>query len=154
MRRCDSGAAPVRAIAIQLALLAGVVAFFKLYLPYREKVRAAAAADERERRIEQLLPSLVADDTSREVPAPGGGGQVHPQRLASTPTLDEVEQALGVPDRRTTDFRGGLHLIWDGTEHELEASFDHGRLYCLRVESRRTGHGALIFDSSWGWRPF
>ncbi len=153
MRHCVTGAVPVRTIAIQLALLAGVVAFYKLYLPHREKVRAAAAADERERRIEQILPSLVVEDASHEVPA-SGGGQVHPQKLASTPSVDEFEQALGVPDERRTDFRGGLHLIWSGTEHELEASFDHGRLYCLRVEDRRTGHGALIFESSWGWRPF
>ncbi len=154
MRRCDSGGVPIRAIAIQLALLAGIVAFYKLYLPHREKVLAAAAAAEREQRIHKLLPSLVVEDSTHEVPAPEGAGRTHPQKLASTPTVDEVERALGAPDERSTDFRGGLHLVWLGTEHELEASFDQGRLYCLRVEDRRTGHGALIFESSWGWHPF
>ncbi len=154
MRHCESGAVPIRAIAIQLALLAGLVAFYMLYLPHREKGLAAAAAAEREQRIQKLLPSLVVEDPTREVAASDGAGRTHPQKLASTPTVDEVEQALGAPDERSTDFRGGLHLVWLGTEHELEASFDHGRLYCLRVEDRRTCHGALIFESSWGWHPF
>jgi hypothetical protein len=37
---------------------------------------------------------------------------------------------------------------------ELEASFDRGRLYCLRREDLRTGHGALVFESSVAWHPF
>ncbi len=154
MRSCDSGAVPIRAIAIQLALLAGLVAFYKLYLPYRERVQAASAVEDREQRIQKLVSSLVVEDPTREIPAQDGSGQTHPQKLASTPSVDDVQQALGVPNERTTDFRGGLHLIWSGTEHDLEASFDHGRLYCLRVEDRRTGHGALIFESSWGWHAF
>ncbi len=154
MRPCESGVVPIRAIAIQLALLAGLMAFYMLYLPHREKGLAAAEAAEREKRIEKILPSLIVEDSTREVPTPYGAGRAHPQKLASAPTVDELEQALGVPDERTTDFRGGLHLIWLGTGRELEASFDHGRLYCLRVEDRRTGHGALIFESSWGWHPF
>jgi hypothetical protein len=152
-RAPDSGRVSTRAIILQLVVLAGLLAFYKLYLPHLEKARAAAAAQERDRRIEALVRSLVVEDAGREVPG-AEGGHVHAQKLASTPTMDEVEQTLGVPDKRTTDVRGGLHLIWVGTAHELEASFDHGHLYCLRWEDRRTGHGALVFESSWGWHAF
>ena len=80
--------------------------------------------------------------------------RVHPQRLTRTPAVDEVLQTLGLPDRRTTDFQSGLHMTWTGTAHSLEASFDRGRLYCLRREDLRTGHGALVFVSSVAWHPF
>ncbi len=62
--------------------------------------------------------------------------------------------SCGLPDRRTIDIRGGLHITWTGTGHALEAAFDHGRLYCLRHEDLRTGHGALVFESSDAWHPF
>jgi len=147
---------PKRVALIQLALLASLAAFYLLYLPYREKSRAAAEAQEREQKIETLFQSLVVEDASREVEVPGTDGKTraHPQRLTRTPPVDEVERALGLPDRRTTDFRSGLHLTWTGTEHQLEASFDRGRLYCLRLENLRSGHGALVFESSFGWHPF
>jgi hypothetical protein len=168
MKPSDSGAVPRRVILIQLAILASLAAFYGLYLPFREKSRAAAEAEERELRIESLYQSLVVEDASpagggMEVPgagpAPygaraGGKTRAHPQRLNRTPSVGEVVQALGLPDRRATDFRSGLHLTWTGTEHSLEASFDQGRLYCLRREDRRTGHGALVFESSFAWHPF
>lgn len=147
---------PWRVILIQLAILASLAVFYFLYLPFREKSRAETEAKEREQKIVMLTQSLVVEDASREVevPATGGKTRAHPQRLTRTPPVDEVEQALGLPDRRTTDFRGGLHLNWTGTEHQLEASFDRGRLYCLRLENLRNGHGALVFESSFGWHPF
>jgi hypothetical protein len=143
-------------MAIQFALLAGLAAFYFLYLPYRPKSQAAAEARDRELRIEVLFESLVVEDTRGEVELPGTGGKVrvHPQRLNRTPAVDEVVQALGLPERRTTDLRGGLHTTWTGTGHSLEASFDRGRLYCLRHEDLRTGHGALVFESSVAWHPF
>ena len=152
----DSGAVPWRVILIQLAILASLAVFYFLYLPFREKSRAAAEAQERERGIQTLFRSLVVEDANREVEVPGTDGKTraHPQRLTRTPPVDEVERALGLPDRRTTDFRGGLHLTWTGTEHQLEASFDRGRLYCLRLETLRTGHGTLVFESSFGWHPY
>jgi hypothetical protein len=70
------------------------------------------------------------------------------------PAVDEVVQALGLPGRRTVDFRGGLHMTWTGTAHSLEAAFDRGLLYCLRRENLRTGHGAFVFESSGAWHPF
>lgn len=147
---------PWRVVLIQLAIMASLAVFYFLYLPYRETSRAAAEARDREQKIQMLFQSLVAEDTSREVEVPGTDGKTraHPQRLTRTPTVDELEQTLGLPDRRTTDFRGGLHLNWTGTEHQIEASFDRGRLYCLRLENLRTGHGALVFESSFGWHPF
>lgn len=150
----DTGAVPKRVMLIQLAILGSLAAFYLLYLPLREKSRAAAEAKECEQKIETLFQSLVVEDASREVLAADGKTRVHPQRLTRTPSLGEVEQGLALPDRRSTDFRGGLHLTWTGTEHTLEASFDRGRLYCLRMEDLRTRHGALVFESSYRWHPF
>jgi hypothetical protein len=156
MKPSDRGAVSKRLIAIQLAILASLAAFYFLYLPYRTKSQSEAEAQERELKIEALFQSLVVEDTRAEVEPPGtdGKARVHPQRLSSTPAFDEFVQELGLPDRRTADFRGGLHITWTGTAHSLEASFDHGRLYCLRHEDLRTGHGALVFESSAAWRPF
>jgi hypothetical protein len=143
-------------MAIQLALLASLAAFYFLYLPYRSKSQAAAEAQERERKIEALFESLVVEDRHGEVELPGIGGKVrvHRQRLNRTPAVDEVLQSLGLPEQRTTDFQSGLHMTWTGTAHSLEASFDRGRLYCLRREDLRTGHGVLVFESSVAWHPF
>jgi hypothetical protein len=159
MKPPDSGAVPKRVILIQLAILASLAAFYGLYLPFRAKSRAEAEAEERELRIETLFQSLVVEDASPagggvEVPGASGKTRAHPQRLNRTPSVGEVVRALGLPDRRATDFRSGLHLTWTGTEHTLQASFDRGRLYCLRWEDRRTGHGALVFESSFAWHPF
>jgi len=156
MKPSDRGTVLKRLMAIQFAIVATLAAFYFLYLPYRAKSRAAAEAQEREVKIEALYQSLVVEDPRGEVDLPGSGGKVcvHPQRLNRLPAVDEVVRALGLPGRRTTDFRDGLHMTWTGTTHSLEASFDRGRLYCLRCEDRRTGHGALVFESSVAWRPF
>jgi hypothetical protein len=156
MKPSDRGAVPKRLMAIQFAILVGLAAFYFLYLPYRPKSQAAAEAQERESRIEALFQSLVVEDIRAEVEPTETGGKVgaHPQRLNRTPAVDEFIQELGLPDRRTADFRGGLHITWTGTAHSLEAAFDHGRLYCLRHEDLRTGHGALVFESGVAWHPF
>jgi hypothetical protein len=152
----DSGAVSKRAIIIQVVILAGLVAFFKADLPRIERARAAAEATERERRIEKFFQSTVAEDVSREVEAPAtsGGARVHPQMLRRAASMEEVEQALGAPDTSSTDYAGGLHLTWIGARHNLEASFNRGRLYCLKLEDRRTGHGVMVFESSSSWHPF
>ena len=156
MKSSDRGAVRKKLMAIQFAILASLATFYFLYLPYRSKSRVAAEAQERELKIEALFDSLVVEDTHSEVELPGtdGKGRVHPQKLNSAPAVDEVVQQLGLPDRRTTDFRGGLHISWTGTAHSLEAAFDHGRLYCLRREDLRTKHGALVCESSAEWHPF
>ena len=156
MEPSERGALRKRLLAIQIGIVASLAAFFFLYLPYRTKSRVAAETQARELRIEALFQSLVVEDARSEVELPGTGGKVrvHPQRLNCTPAVDEVVQALGLPDRRTADFRGGLHMTWTGTAHSLEAAFVRGRLYCLRREDLRTGHGALVFESSVEWRPF
>ena len=154
MRPCDRGAASKRLIVIQAAILAGLAAFYFLYLPHRTKLQAAAETKQREEKIESLVQSLVVEDPHTEVEAPGTEGKVHPQQLNRTPPVDELERDLGLPAQRTTDFRGGLHITWRGATHSLEAAFDHGRLYCLRYEDLRTGHGALVFEASSAWHPF
>ncbi len=152
MKPTDRGAVPKRMMAIQFAVLASLAAFYFLYLPYRSGSRSAAEAQERELKIEALFQSLVVEDTHSEVEVTGTRGKV--QRLNRLPAVNEFVQTLGLPDRRTTDFRGGLHITWTGSAHSLEAAFDHGRLYCLRREDLRTGHGALVFESSAAWQPF
>jgi len=156
MKPSEHGAVSKRLMAIQFAILAGLAAFYFLYLPYRTKSQASEEAEERELKIEALYESLVVEDASRDVDLPGTGGRarVHPQKLNRLPAVDEVLQSLGVPDRRNTDFQGGLHMSWTGTAHSLEAAFAHGLLYCLRREDLRSGHGALVFESSAAWHPF
>lgn len=144
-----------RIILIQLGIVAGLLAWYKVYVPRMERERAAAEAEARAQRIAAFVPAMVVEDASREVEAPGTGGEKrHPEKLRRTPSVEEVEQALGAPDERVTDFRGGLHLTWRSERLKLEASFNQDRLYCLRTEDRRTGHGALVFESSWSWQPF
>jgi hypothetical protein len=156
MKPSDRGAVSKRLMAIQFAILGTLAALYFLYLPYRAKSRAEHEAQEREQKIEALFQSLVVEDARGDVELPGTGREVrvHPQRLNRMPAVDEVLKAVGLPDRRTTDFRSGLHMTWTGTAHSLQASFDRGRLYCLRREDLRTGHGALVFESSVAWHPF
>ncbi len=152
----DSGKISTRTIVIQLVILviaAGLFAYVKIYVPRMEKAQAAAQTAERESRIQDFFSTMVAEDSSRTVEAPGVGA-THPQSLRSTPSVDEVQQAIGAPDTSTTDFAGGLHLTWTGTGHTLEASFSHGQLYCLSLKDSKTGHGANVYESSANWQPF
>jgi hypothetical protein len=152
----DSGKIPTRVIVIQvmfLVVVAGVFAYVKFYAPKLEKAHEAEQLTRRERSIQDFFDSMVADDSSRTVEAPGVG-TTHPQSLKSTPTLDEVEQALGGPDTSSTDYAGGLHLGWIGTKHTLEASFSHSELYALSFKNNDTGHGVTVYKSSAQWQGF
>lgn len=152
----DSGKIPTRVIVIQLvllAVLAGVVAFVKIYEPRAEKAQAAARIAERDSRIQDFFNSMVAEDYGRTVEAPGVG-TTHPQSLRSTPAVANVQQTLGAADTSTTDFAGGLHLTWIGKDHTLEASFNRGELYGLSLKDNSTGHGQSVYVSSANWQPF
>ena len=156
MKLSGSGKISTRVIVIQLVLLvivAGVFVYVKVYAPKIEKAREAAQLAERENRIQDFFKSMVAYDSSRTVDAPGLG-QTHPQSLKSTPSLDEVQQALGGPDTSSTDFAGGLHLTWIGTHHSLEAAFSHSELYALTYKNNDTGHGVHVYKSSAQWQAF
>jgi hypothetical protein len=142
-----------KVIVAQVVILAGAAVWLKVYIPRMEKARAAAAVLAREKKIETFYQSMAVEDTSREVEAKAGG-PARPLRLRSSAPVDEVEQALGTADSQSRDFRGGLHLVWTGKDHTLEASFNNGRLYCLTITDRQTGHGAMVFESSLYWRPF
>lgn len=150
------GRAPWRIIVIQLLILSGLVAFYKLYLPYRARDMAGRAAETREQRINALFKNSVEEDSTHEISVPLAGVIVkrHPQRLRTTFSPQEAESTLGIPDTTTTDFRGGQHLTWLGTAHKLEASFNAGRLYALSLEDRATGHGVLVYESIWAWHPY
>lgn len=152
----ESGKVIAKAILIQVAIAAGLILWFKLGIPGLQKERNAEAAAELDGRIHDFIQSTVAEDPGRELPVPAANaeGNSHPQRLQNTPSIEETKRAMGPADGYTSDIRGGVHIIWTGTQHKLEASFNNGRLYCLRVEDLRTGHGALVFESSRNWRPF
>jgi hypothetical protein len=156
MHTSDSGRVRWRVILMQLVIVAGLVAFYKLYPPHWERMEAVRQAAERERKIETFFQKVVVEDTTHEinVPGEGAGAKRHPQRLRATPTLMEVEAELGAPDASSTDFRSGQHLTWIGTTHKIEASFNVGRLYCLAREDRSTGHGVMVFESIWAWHPY
>lgn len=151
----DSGKIPTRVIVIQvvfLVFIAGVFAFVKIYAPRMEKAREARQQAERESRITDFFNSMVTEDSGRLVET--RRGQMHPQTLRSTPSVNEMQQALGAADKSTTDFAGGLHLTWDGTGHTLEGAFAHGQLYCLSMKDNSTGHGSSVYESVANWRAF
>jgi hypothetical protein len=143
-----------RAILIQLGIAAILAVWFLVGLPLLQKGSAQAEITKKEGRIQSLLQSLVAEDPVRNPPPGSAPGYSHPQRLAGTPSEEEVKQALGPADGFSGDFRGGVHLFWTGTNHKLEASFNNGQLYCLRVENLQTGHGELVFESVASWQSF
>ena len=156
MRFTDSGKISTRAIVIQMVFLvvaAGLFAYVKFYAPKLEKSRQAAQLAQRENRIEDFFNSMVSEDSSRTVDTPGGG-TTYAQSLKSTPSLDEVQQALGGPDTSSTDYAGGLHLGWVGTTHTLEAAFSHGELYALSFKNNDTGRGVNVFKSSAQFQSF
>ncbi len=156
MTLTDSGKISTRVIVIQLVILvvaAGLFAYVKVYAPKLEKAHEAEQVARRESRIQDFFNSMVAEDSSRTVDAPGAG-QTHPQSLRNTPSLDDVQQTLGGPDTSSTDFAGGLHLGWIGTKHTLEASFSHGELYALSFKNNDTGHGVNVYKSSAQFQAF
>ncbi|HLY60141.1 MAG TPA: hypothetical protein VKV95_05200 [Terriglobia bacterium] len=144
----------IRAVAIQLGIAGVLAAWFLVGMPRLKNEWAAEETAKKEGRIQNFIQSLVADDPARNLPAGSAEGYSHPQRLLNTPSEEEVKQTLGPADGFSGDFRGGVHLIWTGSNHKLEASFNNGRLYCLRVEDVHTGHGALVFESSLNWQVF
>lgn len=145
-----------KAIIIQVAIVAGVILWFKLALPSIRKERVAAEAVQREEGIESFVQSVVVEAGRPEAEASLAPGErpARPQRLRIFPPVDEVQQALGAPSTSMTDFRGGQHLTWIGTRHSLEVSFDKGRLYALTLTDLESGHGATIHESPAFWRQF
>lgn len=143
-------------MVIQSLLLLGLVAFFKFYLPHRARQTAVRDVAAREQKINALFQDSVEQDSMQEISVPVDGAMEkrYPQKLRVPLSLQEAESALGIPDTNTTDFQGGQHLTWTGTAHKLEASFMAGRLYCLALEDRSTGHGAMVFQSYQSWRPY
>jgi hypothetical protein len=146
--------ARTRAI-VQLAIVAGLIAFYKLGVPAIEKAHERAAAAEREQAINSFFQSVVAEVGGSAGRAPGGGetGSV-PKRLRLLPDVEGVEQRLGAPDQTMTGFAGGQHLTWTGTRHKLQGSFNKGQLYALTMFDLQTGHGETVYESSAQWHPF
>ena len=105
----DSGKIPTRVIVIQLVFLvvvAGVFAFVKIYSPRMEKERAARQLAERESRITDFFNSMVAEDSGRQVETLRG--QMHPQTLRSTPSVDDLQQTLGASQQNVSKHLGVL----------------------------------------------
>jgi hypothetical protein len=156
MRISTSGRAPWRVIIIQLFVLTGLAIFFKIYLPHHTRDMVAQAAATREEKINELFKDAVFDDSTHEISVPLQGDIVkrHPQRLRIALSPQGAESTLGAPDKSTVDFQGGQHLTWVGTTHILEGAFNSGRLYCLKLEDRSTGHGVMVFESIYAWHPY
>jgi len=156
MARWGFGSVRTRTIVIQVAIVAGVILWLTLALPKIQKERAAAELARREQKIESFLQSTAVERVGEEIEVPTVEGvrRVRPQRLRITPAAGDVQQALGAPDQSMTDFRGGQHLIWIGTRHKLEASFDKGRLYAVTLTDLQTGHGMTVYESSAQYHPF
>ena len=150
------GSVRTRVILVQVVILAGVIAWYKVFWPQIQKERAAAEAAGREQKIQALVQSMVIEAAGRESNGAAAPGQMpaRPQRLRFTPPVDEVQQELGAPDTSMTDFRSGQHLTWIGTKRSLELSFDKGRLYALTLTDLQSGHGMQVFESPAQWRAF
>jgi hypothetical protein len=156
MARWSFGSVRTRAIVIQVAVVAGVILWLKLALPKIQKERVAAQIARREQRIESFVQSTVVESGGEEIEVSTVEGvkRVRPQVLRITPAVADVEQALGAPDESMSDFRGGQHLVWYGTEHKLEAAFDTGRLYAVTLTDLQTGHGMTVYESRARYHPF
>lgn len=152
----NSGTAWTKAIIVQLAIVAAVLAWYRAYLPRMERGQVASLAADREREIEAFARLMIVDDPNRQVDARGVDGEklVHPQKLLQESSLDEVQEALGAPTAEFSDFRQGQHLAWKGARHQLEAAFNKGVLYNLRFENLQTGHGVSVYESSAYWQAF
>jgi hypothetical protein len=144
-----------KAILIQLAIAVGLVVYFKIALPRIEKARATEAAERREKAIRGFYQSVVIDEPgSPDEPAAKSDPPAARRRLKITPAVGDVEQTLGLPDARMTDFRGGQHLTWTGTAHKLEASFNKGSLYAITWTDLGSGHGETVQEWSAQYRKF
>lgn len=148
-----SGAAWTRIVLIQLAIIAALAAVLKFYLPGMEKRREAAVVREREDRIQAFARTMIVEDPTRDIPSGPNAGK-HPQKLLRQDSIDEVQSALGAPTSESRDFRGGDHLTWTGTDHQLEAAFDRGILYYVRYEDLHTGHGVMVYESAGQWQTY
>ncbi|MGD0922537.1 MAG: hypothetical protein ABSA70_12350 [Terriglobia bacterium] len=156
MARWGFGSVRTRTIVIQVAIIAGVILWLTLGWPRIQQERAAAQLARREQKIESFLQSTVVERAGEEIEVPTVDGlrRVHPQRLRITPAVGDVQQELGAPDQSMTDSQGGQHLIWIGTRHKLDASFDKGRLYAVTLTNLQTGHGMTVYESSAQYHPF
>ena len=156
MNLSNSGAAWTKAVIVQLAIVAAILALYKIYLPRMERGRAASLAEDLERRIETFARSMIVEDPNRQVDAVGADGErlTHPQKLLQESSVDEVEEALGAPSAEFSDFRQGQHLVWKGIHHPIEASFNKRVLYNLRFENLQATHGVSVYESSAYWQAF
>jgi len=156
MARWGFGNVRTRTIVIQVAIVAGVILWLTLGLPKYRKEKAAAELARREQKIEAFLQSTVVERAGEEIEVPTADGlrRVHPQRLRIMPAVGDVQQELGAPDQSMTDAQGGQHLIWIGTRHKLNASFNKGRLYAVTLTNLQTGHGMTVYESAAQYHPF
>jgi len=156
MRTSSRGSVRWRVFVIQILAVAGLFVSLELFLSHRARSLAERTAASREQKINVMFHDSVADEPTHEIFVPLNGVVVkrHPQRLRAVFSPGQAESTLGVPDSATVDFQGGQHLIWLGTVHKLEASFDAGHLYCLILEDRATHHGVMVYESIDSWHPY
>jgi hypothetical protein len=142
-----------KVILIQVAIVAGLVVYFKAALPMIEKARMTARIAAREKTIGTFLRSVTTKGGSVNA-AEGGGTAGSALRLRIQPDVNEVQRQLGAPDLSMTDFAGAQHLTWFGEERKLVASFNKGQLYALTVSDPADQHGERVFQSSAQYQKF
>lgn len=139
---------------MQVAIVAGLIVYYKVALPKMEKARLAARVAAREQAIGGFFQSITVEVGSDDA-APGGAANAgHARRLRVLPDVNEVQRQLGAPDQSMTDFAGAQHLTWIGTQRKLLASFNKGRLYALTLSDLADEHGERVFESSAQWQKF
>lgn len=150
------GSVRTRVILVQVVIVLGVIAWYKVFWPQIQKERAAAEAARREQKIQALVQSMVIEAAGRESDGSAAPGQMpaRPQRLRFTPPVDEVQPELGAPDTSMTDFAGALHLTWIGDKHSLELAFEKGRLYALTLTEHKSGRGMTVYENPAMFRAF
>ena len=140
----------------QLAILLGLILYFKVALPRLEESQAEARVVARESAIESLLQTVTVEAANEKANTPAAvtAHSARPRRLRVTPEVEEIQRLLGSPGQNMTDFAGAQHLTWIGTNHKLVASFNKGRLYALTISDLAEEHGEKIYESSAQWQKF
>jgi hypothetical protein len=143
-----------RAILIQVLFIAGLIVLYKFGLPGVKRMRARAAAEDREQAIMSFFQSITIEVGGSGNQAAGDRQGGVAKRLRETPEVEEVEQQLGAPGQTMVGYGGAQHLTWIGTRHKLQASFNKGQLYALTLTDLKTGHGEQVYKTSAHWRAF
>ena len=143
-----------KAILVQVAIVAGLVIYFKVALPRMEEARMAERVSAREEAIHAFFQSVTTQVGAADPQDAGAGKAGNALRLRVTPDVTEVQRQLGAPDQSMTDFAGAQHLTWFGKEQKLVASFNKGQLYAVTISDLAGEHGERVYQTSAQYQKF